>query len=1299
MMTAPVANSLLDHRFRLDRQIGAGGIGTVFRGSDMETTATVAVKLLQSHADAQDAERFTREAQLLAEIHHRHIVSYVAHGISEHGQPYLVMEWLEGEDLEQHLRRRLPAIAECVSLLRCTSAALAEAHSRGIVHRDLKPSNLFLRGGTMADVVVLDFGLAREKLRGGHLTRIGVIVGTPEYMAPEQARGEQDVGFAADIFSLGCVLYECITGRAPFTGEHLTAILVKVLIEDPPPIETLRSGVPAPLSDMIMRMLHKEPTRRYATGLALHEAVCRLDMTAEEHAAEASATASGVLKLTPQELQFFSVAVAVMGASESSAPPVLPEALREVLRGLGFGVELLADHSLVATVPPSASAVDQALRAARCGLIVKKYLPEAEVAVATGRGRLHGHMPIGEAVDRAFDLLDPHDNAASSLDTQPSTGVWLDALSENLLSGRLDIAHRGGRPQLLAEQRSSPREEPRRLLGQPTPFVGRERKIGILDYALATCIEDSVARAVGVQGPPGFGKSRLRQEFVRHATQTYPQLTVMLGRGDLMHVGASYGMLRDALRGLCGLVGDEAEPVQEKLLRERLGRHLTDTPEDNARVIHFLGEMCGLSLAPDRDRDLTAARRDPKLMLDQVTQAFLQWLRCECRQAPVLLVLEDLHWGDLLTAQLMIMALDELAELPLLILALGRPEVHEMFPVFWSSRYIQDLPLRPLSRGAAQRLAYEVLGRALGEVDPAIVERIVDQGAGHPLFLEELIRSVAERRGDALPETVLAMLLARLSQLDTAARLTLRAASVFGETFTSASIAALLPVDATVRDLQSSLAALIRAEYIEEQREGREAGAERYKFRHALVRDAAYSLLTDENRVTAHRLAGGFLERTGAEPAVLAEHAVRGAEPERAAQFFVMAARQALGRHDAELTQRYTQRALDCGVTDYQHGVIRTMQAWTCQTRMDLATGYALGLEAVDSLPPGSYWWAKSLGICFYSFFMINRFEHIERLIHAFMAATPEPDARVAYLEAGLALSVFLTNVGQRRAAADAIAKMRQASADLELHEHGYLLLADTYRTCKLEPDVFRALGCARQALELIANNGRSFIEVMAHFYLGVALTAIGDVEAGEHLLREASTMSVRIHEEFGTVVTHLTLGLNLVGQASAAKRREAREIAAAYVNVAHAGPAMHGLCHHILGQALLAEGNPADAESELLTALADLSELPPSRLLIVPLLVEAQLRQQRVTEARALAEESLLLITALGGLGQCELPVRLAVVLARLADGDQDGASQALAAAHAELQLRAAAIADMSLRQLFLDIPEHRQLAALSAK
>ena len=229
-------------------------MGAVYRAQDRHTGQPVALKLLRD-AGPRERQRFLRESRLLCELCHPHIVAYVAHGSAEDGHPYLAMEWLEGEDLSRHLSRGPLSLAAAMQIVHRVAAALALAHGGGVIHRDLKPTNLFLCNGDPARVKVLDFGIARRLSRSQALTQSGALIGTPEYMAPEQARGEGAVGPAVDIFALGCVLYECLTGRPPFQGEHLAAVLIKILLEEPEPVERWRPGVPVALSGLLTRML------------------------------------------------------------------------------------------------------------------------------------------------------------------------------------------------------------------------------------------------------------------------------------------------------------------------------------------------------------------------------------------------------------------------------------------------------------------------------------------------------------------------------------------------------------------------------------------------------------------------------------------------------------------------------------------------------------------------------------------------------------------------------------------------------------------------------------------------------------------------------------------------------------------------------------------------------------------------------------------------------------------------------------------------------------------------------------
>ena len=211
---------LIAGRFAVERLAAQGGMGVVYRAKDTLTGDHVALKVLKENTE--EADRFQREAAVLAELRHPAIVRYVAHGIIGHGKrAYLAMEWLEGEDLSVRLARQGLDVKEGLLLAIRVAEALAVAHARGITHRDIKPSNLFLPDGDLARVKVLDFGIARLGLAAVTMTQTGIMVGTPGYMSPEQARGDPLVDGRADVFALGCVLFECITGKRVFKRSAL----------------------------------------------------------------------------------------------------------------------------------------------------------------------------------------------------------------------------------------------------------------------------------------------------------------------------------------------------------------------------------------------------------------------------------------------------------------------------------------------------------------------------------------------------------------------------------------------------------------------------------------------------------------------------------------------------------------------------------------------------------------------------------------------------------------------------------------------------------------------------------------------------------------------------------------------------------------------------------------------------------------------------------------------------------------------------------------------------------------------
>lgn len=888
--------TLFANRFEIQCTAGRGGMGTVYRAFDRYTGDVIALKLLHSEGNEPgEADRFTREAQLLAELRHPAIVTYIAHGGTPDGQRFLAMEWLEGHDLGQRLARGPLWLHETMQVAQRTAEALTLPHRRGIVHRDLKPTNLFLPDGDVARCKLLDFGIARRTTKA--ITQTGRLVGTPEYMAPEQAAGSRDITPAADIFSLGCVLYECLTGEPPFVAEHMAAVLVRILFEDPAPLCTRRPGVPEPVVTLLGDMLHKSAGQRIADAATLLERLSRLGEIPELPVVPTlSATLPSRSVFAENEQALFSLVVASGPGPKLSTSPTLPaseapadegqraELLLAAVRTLGVRAEYLINGTLVVTTPQTGSAQDQAVTAARVALLIKERWPEAMVTVSTGRGTARQATAVGEVADRAVQLLEKHANQEEAEPRAATSGVWLDALSARLLGSRFTLSHSTQGTLLLCEQKEA--DESRLLLGKPTPCLGRDTELLTLEAQLSGCIEESEARAMLITAPPGIGKSRLRHEFLRRIEQRSDPITVLSGRGEIMNAGAPYAILGSAIRRLCGLSGSEPLSEQLEVLRRRIALHV-EAPEQD-RVVWFVGELCGIKFPQQGKPLLQAARQDAKIMRDSLRRALLDWLLAECSAAPVLLVLDDLQWGDELTVTVLDEALRKQPDSPLLILAFARPEVHETFPKLWHSHKMHEIALKGLSRKSCERLAQQILGK---KTSGAVIARIVEQSHGNALFLEELIRAAGEGEADAQVETVIAMLQARIGRFEPGARRAVRAASVFGQTFWSGGVAELLGLPRDDAQVEDWLAALVEAEVIEPHPDSRLAHTKEYGFRHALVREAAYSLLTQSDLTTGHRLAARYLTLMGEpEPLVLVDHYRRGGEPEHAVPLYLRAA-------------------------------------------------------------------------------------------------------------------------------------------------------------------------------------------------------------------------------------------------------------------------------------------------------------------------------------------------------------------------------------------------------------------------
>jgi serine/threonine protein kinase len=286
------ADDVVDDRFVIERHAGSGGVGVVYRALDLRTMLPVALKVLKGRPGPEAELRFEREALALAELDHPGVVRYVVHGIGADGRAYLAMEWIEGESLRDRLERGPLSLAEALAFGLPLAEALGATHARGTVHRDLKPSNILLPDGALDRAKIVDFGLTRFP-KAIRVTVSGVVVGTPGYMAPEQARGVRAADVRADVFSLGCILHECLTGKPAFDGDCVMAVLEKIAFVEVPPLRGLGCAVPAALDALVSSMLSKAPAARPPDARAVARALAAInEQDAEAPASRAPLSAS-----------------------------------------------------------------------------------------------------------------------------------------------------------------------------------------------------------------------------------------------------------------------------------------------------------------------------------------------------------------------------------------------------------------------------------------------------------------------------------------------------------------------------------------------------------------------------------------------------------------------------------------------------------------------------------------------------------------------------------------------------------------------------------------------------------------------------------------------------------------------------------------------------------------------------------------------------------------------------------------------------------------------------------------------
>lgn len=1236
----------IGERFTIESVAGQGGTATVYRARDRDRDGGIVALKIGHPGTPAETERFVVEARVLAELQHANIVRYVAHGVMPSGEWYLALEWLDGEDLAQRLKRRPMSVRETIDVIERAADALGHAHRRGVIHRDVKPSNLFLVAQRTDDIRLLDFGVARRDSMQA-ITRTGLMLGTLGYMSAEGVRGTR-LDARADVFALGCVLFKCITGTNAFAGESALSVLAKILLEVPPRLAEL-APVPSWLDELCARMLAKDRDARPDDGAAV-AAELRLhakDVVDLDTRPPASVSAPGI---TAGEQRLVSVALVRIAHAEPDAI----DRVAERVQALGGHLEPMGGSAIISI--QGGAATDLAARAARCALLVRRAFGTAPIALATGRAVVSARTPFGDVIERAARILELPVEASSEM-----RAIRIDDVTAGLLDASFVVVHDARGATLRGE--IAPSDQSRTLLGKPTPCVGRERELANLVAMYDECVAESSAQVVLITAPAGGGKSRLRHELGRRLSSHSALPRIWIARGDPMSAGSSLAMIAQLVRRQLGVqVGENVESARAKL----------EAGAPTHPVAEFLGELVGVPFPDEDSIALRSARRDAIVMGDLMRRSWEELVRTELARGPILLVLDDLHWGDTGSVSYIDGILRLCRDEPLMVLALARPDVNDLLGDLWRPRGLQRIELRALPKAAAENLVKDALG---AQTKTEIVDRIVAQAAGNPFFLEELVRAESEGLGGA-PATVMAMVQGRLEALDPEARRVLRAASVLGEVFWEGAVRSLLGGRKSTSIVEEQLDELGNKEIVVEVSSSRFPGEKEYAFRHSLVREVAYGMLTDADRMLAHQLAGAWLEEAGSTDAVVvAEHFERGSEPDRAASLWRRAAEAALEANDHRLAIARAER----GATHARGELLAELRLvqteahyWLGQSR-ETAQRAA---EAMAAAMPSSRVWYRAAGSAIVAHARLAEFERVESLVEMLDQA-PVGDSlseRIVAIARALTHLVF----SHRMKHVPRLIAQLEANAGPETGAwipwvHAVRALADH--------DNEKAALAVADAADAFERAGDIRSACLARVNLGVAYNELGLFVEARRVLRATAADA----ERMGLAATHAdavhNLGWSVFNLGAHDEALELQERAmAAYVEAGslrmQAVAAIYlAIIHDRLGALDRAEKAARDA-------LARCGDLPTWRAYALATLAHIRLRAQP-GEALDLANEAMEIVRKLDVLEEGDAWVRIVHIEALEKNGVRS--DDALREAARRLSDRAAKIQKPAWREAFL--------------
>jgi class 3 adenylate cyclase/tRNA A-37 threonylcarbamoyl transferase component Bud32/tetratricopeptide (TPR) repeat protein len=950
--------SVVEKKFEILEELGEGGMGVVYKARDIKLNRSVALKFLPLELTRDQAYkvRFAQEAQAASALDHQNICTIYDIDETSDGQMYIAMAYYEGETLKEKIAHGSIPVHETVDISKQVAQGLVKAHDRSIIHRDIKPANImFTKDGV---VKILDFGLSKQVDK--EITRTAAVMGTIAYMPPEQASGE-NLDHRTDLWSLGVVIYEMLTGRLPFEGEHGPAIIHAIMYKSPIPPTELRSDISRNLERIVLKCLQKDPMDRYRTAKLFLSDLINLeeDLGRDRHGVIVGQRAEPEVRKEAERRQATVMFVDIVGTREINERMDTEETtlimtrcfriLGSIVEKYGGTIRKITDMSFRVLFGVPTAIEDAPKKAVNTIIEIRNNLyqfsqeEKLQIPLEVNAGIDTGMVIVGamETDDiNDFAAMGDAVNLASLLKDHAGKGKVYVGRSTFRYT-REEFEYAPLKPitlkdwkepvaafELLSEKESIYRDitDSDRMIH--SVMVGRAGELNKLQFQVLKVINGE-GSIVNIIGEAGIGKSRLIAELVSRDEM----INVHLLKGRALSIGKnlSFHPIIDIIRNWSHMQENDSILESFQKLEQAV---LNVYPENGAEVFPFIATLMGMKLAgnyAERVRGIEGEALE-KLILKSLRELMGKI----SEQKPLVIIVEDLHWADLTSVGILESLYRLAEEKRILFINVFRPDYKDTSSRILDtikSRYPNihsELYLKSLDENQSGILINNLL--KIKSLPASIQGLITKRAEGNPFFIEEVVRSLIDdgvvetKEGRfkitekidsvVIPKTINEVLMARIDKLDENTRSLLKVASVIGRNFF---YKILMEVAKSIEEIDDRLDYLLDVQLILKRRRMEEL---EYLFKHALAQEATYeSILLKQRRQLHLQIAKAiesvFSERIHEFYGMLTLHYGKGEDLDKAEEYLIKAGEEALKSSASSEALHYYQEALNLYLKKY----------------------------------------------------------------------------------------------------------------------------------------------------------------------------------------------------------------------------------------------------------------------------------------------------------------------------------------------------------------------------------------------